>query len=167
MNSEYHILALSTVGIVTLDQASKFYVDKYVALSESIEVVKGVLNITHIRNTGGAFGLLSGVPQPLGSCFFISVSILALIGILYFLKKMGEDKLLALGLSLVFGGALGNLIDRLRMGVVIDFIDLYIKSYHWPAFNVADTCITLGAVLLMLKFMKKAKRCASHIDQNR
>lgn len=167
MNRKYHILALSTVSIVSLDQASKFYVDKYIALNESIEVVKGMLNITHIRNTGAAFGLLSGVPPPLGGYFFISISILALIGILYFLKKIDDDQLLALGLSLIFGGALGNLIDRVRMGVVIDFIDLYIKSYHWPAFNVADTCITLGAVLLMLKFTKKAKRCASHIDQNR
>lgn len=167
MNRKYHILALSTVSIVTLDQASKFYVDKYVALNESIEVVKGMLNITHIRNTGAAFGLLSDISPPLGGYFFISISIFALIGILYFLKKIDEDELIALSLSLIFGGALGNLIDRVRMGVVIDFIDLYIKSYHWPAFNVADTCITLGAVLLMLKFTKRAKRCASHIDHNR
>lgn len=167
MNRKYHILALSTVSIVALDQASKFYVDKYVGLNESIEVVKGMLNITHIRNTGAAFGFLSGVSQPLGGYFFISISVLALMGILYFLKKMDDDELLTLGFSLIFGGALGNLTDRVRMGVVIDFIDLYIKSYHWPAFNVADTCISLGAVLLMLKFTKKAKRCASHIDQNR
>ena len=166
MNRKYYILALSTVSILTLDQASKFYVDKYVALNDSIEVVKGILNVTHIRNTGAAFGLLSGIPPPLGSYFFISISILALMGILYFLKKI-DGELLALGLSLIFGGALGNLIDRVRMGVVIDFMDLYIKSYHWPAFNVADTCITLGAVLSILKFTKKAKRCASHIDHHR
>lgn len=153
MNRKYSILVLSTTGIIPLDQISKFYVDKYMGLNESVEVIGGLLNITYIRNKGAAFGLLSDISVP--SYFFISLSIIALVVILYLLKKTGDEVGFALGLSLIFGGALGNLIDRVRMGAVIDFMDFQIGSYHWPAFNIADACISIGVVILMLKLMRR------------
>lgn len=153
MNRKYFILFLSTIVIVPLDQISKFYVDKYMSLNESVEMIGGLLNITYIRNKGAAFGLLSDMSVP--SYFFVSLSVIALVGILYLLKKIGDEVEFALGLSLIFGGALGNLIDRARMGAVIDFMDFQIGSYHWPAFNIADACISIGVVILMLKLIRR------------
>jgi signal peptidase II len=156
IEKKYVIWFLSTLSIVFLDQLSKFYIEKYVLLNGPVEVVGGLLDLTYVRNAGAAFGLLSRASLPFKSYFFISISILALIGILYFLKKLREEEIgLTLGLSLIFGGALGNLIDRVSIGVVIDFLDFHVGSFHWPAFNIADTAITIGAFLLVLKLIRR------------
>ncbi len=156
IEKKYLIWFLGTLSVVFLDQLSKFYIEKCVLLSGPVEVVKGLFDLTYVRNAGAAFGLLSRASLPFKSYFFICISILALIGILYFLKKLrGEEFGLALGLSLIFGGALGNLIDRVRIGVVIDFLDFYVGSFHWPAFNIADTAITIGAFLLVVRLIRR------------
>jgi signal peptidase II len=114
-----------------------------------VEVIHGFFNLTQVRNTGGAFGIFGGDKGGLGSLLFILVSLIA-IGILLFLFfKMKEEKeMLSFSLSLVLAGAIGNLIDRLHYGEVIDFLDFHLFSYHWPAFNIADSAITTGVILL-------------------
>lgn len=156
IEKKYLIWFLSTLSVVFLDQLCKFYIEKYILLNGPVEVVGGLFNLTYVRNSGAAFGLLSRASLPFKSYFFISISILALIGIFYFLKKLREEEIgLTLGLSLIFGGALGNLIDRASIGVVIDFLDFHVGSFHWPAFNIADTAITIGAFLLVLKLIRR------------
>ena len=113
-------------------------------------VIHGLFNLTYVRNKGAAFGILadSSIRMP----FFITVSIVAMLGILWYIKQFREDQKLAiLSLSLVFSGAFGNLIDRIRLGEVIDFLDVFWGRYHWPAFNVADSAITIGVTLLFIE----------------
>jgi signal peptidase II len=131
--------------IVALDLITKAVILHTVPLYSSIDVVPGFFSITHIHNTGGAFGLLAEQSAGVREIFFILVSSLAMCLILFLYKKTPEThSLLALGFGLIFGGAAGNLIDRLRFGKVIDFLDFYIGSLHWPAFNIADSAITVG-----------------------
>lgn len=146
--SRFRLLAIVSAISVVLDQATKLHIDYHFDLYESVPVIPGLFSLTYIRNQGAAFGILadSSIRVP----FFIGVSTLAMLGILLFLKKRSNGQRLGnLGLALVFSGAAGNLIDRLRLGEVIDFIDVYWRSYHWPAFNVADSAITVGVALLI------------------
>jgi signal peptidase II len=116
-------------------------------------VIHGLFNLTYVRNKGAAFGILadSSIRIP----FFITVSIVAMLGILWYIKQVREDQKLAiLSLSLVFSGAFGNLIDRIRLGEVIDFLDVFWGRYHWPAFNVADSAITTGVTLLFIEMWR-------------
>jgi signal peptidase II len=107
-----------------------------------------------VHNTGAAFGLLAGQPSILRTSFFLGVSFLAMGVVLWMLFRLPPDqKVEHVALSLIFGGALGNVIDRARLGEVIDFIDVYYRSYHWPAFNVADSAITIGVILLMYRVL--------------
>ncbi|HER63026.1 MAG TPA: signal peptidase II [Desulfobacteraceae bacterium] len=146
--SRFRLLTIVSAISVALDQATKLHIDYHFDLHESVPVIPGLFSLTYIRNQGAAFGILSD--SSIRVPFFIGVSILAMLGILLFLKKRNnEQKLGNLGLALVFSGAAGNLIDRLRLGEVIDFLDVYWRSYHWPAFNVADSAITVGVALLI------------------
>lgn len=154
--SRYRNFAIVSLIVVALDQATKLHVDYHFDLYESIPVIPGLFSLTYIRNQGAAFGILaeSSIRVP----FFISVSLLAMLAILWFLKtRHNSQRLGNLGLSLVFAGALGNLIDRIRLGEVIDFIDVYWRQHHWPAFNVADSAITVGVVLLLLETWSEEK----------
>ncbi|MDW7645064.1 MAG: signal peptidase II [Desulfuromonadales bacterium] len=149
------LLAISTV-ILLLDQATKIFIDKRFALYQSLTVVENFFNITYVRNKGAAFGILadSAIRIP----FFISVSVLASVGILWYLSRVHEEqRLLQTALSLVFAGAVGNLIDRIRLGEVIDFLDVHWYQYHWPAFNVADSAITVGVGLLLWDLWKEER----------
>ncbi len=143
-------------GILFLDQISKFYVQKFLKLHESVAVIHDLFSLTHIRNPGAAFGLFANQSLAFRSIFFFSVSSIALVLLLlFFLQAQGEDQFRLNGLSLIFGGAVGNMVDRVRFGEVVDFLDFYVGTFHWPAFNVADSAITIGAALLVLNAMKK------------
>ena len=140
-------LWLSVLAIV-LDQGSKLTVDSLMQLYQSIPVLP-YFNLTYVHNTGAAFSFLSeaGGWQ---RWFFAGLAVLISSGITVWLAKLKpQETLLAIALALVLGGAVGNLIDRLAYGYVIDFIDVYYENWHWPAFNIADSAITLGVVLMI------------------
>jgi len=147
---KYLILLVVSIIIVTLDQITKILILKTMPLHHSFTVINGLFDITHIHNTGGAFGIFAGHNQIFRIIIFHGVSLLSLVFILYFYHKSPiEYPFLLLSLSLIFGGAIGNLIDRFRLGEVVDFLDFYIGSYHWPAFNVADSAVSVGVTILM------------------
>ena len=152
MKTRYLMLACFSSAVITLDQATKMYVHTQFRLSESLAVIRGFFSITYVRNFGAAFNLLSGVTPSFRQIFFVAVPPLALIIILLILRTLSDrDRLQIISLSLVFGGAVGNYIDRLRFRYVIDFLDFHIKSsFSWPAFNIADTAIVCGLGILLL-----------------
>lgn len=144
----HFLFITASAAVLAADQAAKWVILHLVPLHETIAVIPGFLNVVHFRNPGGAFGLFAAQSGfTLGMIFFI-VTLVALGLIIYLYKQTpAGERLLAAGLAFVFGGALGNLIDRLRFGNVVDFIDVYVRDYHWPAFNIADSAITLGIVI--------------------
>jgi len=147
----------SIMGIVLiLDQLTKHFVDTRIRRHETITVIPGFFNLTNVRNPGAAFGILSGIHGAWRSVFFISATIAALIVIAVLIRKTHE-RLLIFAFSLIAGGAIGNVIDRVRYGEVVDFIQWYVKSYYWPSFNVADSAISIGVGLLAIDmfFLKK------------
>ena len=119
---------------------------------EVITVIPGFFNLTYVRNRGAAFGMLAGVPGIWRSAFFIVVTVIAIAAIVLLIRKTSE-RLLVAAFSLIAGGALGNLIDRIRYGEVVDFIDWYVRSHHWPTFNVADSAISVGVGLLVIDML--------------
>ena len=142
-----------------MDQASKYLIDSSMRLHDSIPIINGLFSITYVRNPGAAFGFLAGANPYFRAVFFICVTIAAVILIVYYLKANKlESVLLTTSLSLVMGGAVGNLIDRVRFGEVTDFLDVYLGTHHWPAFNVADSAISVGAVLLLIEMIRRKKQ---------
>lgn len=140
-------LWLSVLAIV-LDQGSKLMVDSLMQLYQSIPVLP-YFNLTYVHNTGAAFSFLSDAGG-WQRWFFAGLAVLISAAITVWLAKLKQNEtLLAMALALVLGGAVGNLIDRLAYGYVIDFIDVYYQTWHWPAFNIADSAITLGVVLMI------------------
>jgi signal peptidase II len=136
-------------GVLVLDQVAKFWVSAVLRLHETRPVITGFLSLTLVHNTGAAFGILAGEHSLLRTWFFLLVSLLAAGVVLWLLWRLRpEQKMEAAALSLILGGALGNVIDRVRFGKVIDFIDVYFRTYHWPAFNVADAAISVGVFVL-------------------
>ncbi len=131
-------------------------------------VVRGLFHLTYVRNKGAAFGILAD--NAIRIPFFITVSIIAMLGILWYIKRIRADQKLAqYALSLIFAGALGNLIDRIRLGEVIDFLDVFWQRYHWPAFNVADSAITIGVTLLFIEMWREDnhKTAAKSANENK
>ncbi len=155
MNSRVRYLLLALVGLIVIvvDQATKYSIVQSMRLHESIPVVPNLFSLTYIRNPGAAFGLLAGSSNAFRMVFFgiTSLFALALLGTILF-RLPQKDWIGQLSIAGILGGAIGNLIDRLRFGEVIDFLDVYIESYHWPAFNVADSAITVGVVCLIIHF---------------
>lgn len=140
-----------SLGTLCADQATKVLVQKSLHLRESIEVIGSFVRITYIHNPKGAFGLPFG-----GKLFFVIISVLASFFILYYLFKIPGEKIWSKGaLALILGGAVGNLIDRFRLGEVIDFIDVGIHTARWPIFNVADSAVTIGVILLVFALLFK------------
>jgi len=143
----------SIVSIVlVLDQLTKYIIEKRFRMFETVNIIPGFFNLTYVRNRGAAFGILSTVPGIWRSLFFISVTIIAIVMIAVLIRKTHE-RLLVAAFSLIAGGAAGNLIDRVRSGEVVDFIQWYVKSYYWPSFNVADSAITVGVGLLVIDML--------------
>ena len=119
-------------------------------LHESVPIVEGVFNLTYVRNTGAAFGLFADLPARVRGWLFTFVSIAALVVLVMLLRSLGPaQQAVRLALVGVLGGAIGNMIDRIRFGEVIDFLDVYWGQYHWPAFNLADSCITVGVIVML------------------
>lgn len=147
---------IAAVGLLA-DQATKLYVDSVMALHQSIPVIDGLFSFTYLRNRGAAFSFLSEASWRLP--FFILVSLIAAVVILVALKKMRDDQKMAQSaLAMIFSGAIGNLIDRVRLGEVIDFLDVYWRNHHWPAFNIADSLICVGVALVALDMLLEEKR---------
>ncbi len=156
LQNKYWVFSLTIFTVILLDQFSKAYVNSVLRLHESWVVIEGFMNITHVRNPGAAFGFLAQASPVFRSLFFVIVSLLAIGLIFHYLVKIQANKpWFFFALSLVLSGALGNLIDRLRFGEVVDFIDIYWTKYHWPAFNVADSAISLGALILILEVLRR------------
>jgi signal peptidase II len=155
-----YIILFATVAVMTLlDFITKAYISSTMFLHESFVVIGGFLNITYVRNPGAAFSFLADAPPVFRFVFFVTVTVLAIILVLtYITRSKIEEPFMTFALSLILSGAVGNLIDRVRFGEVIDFIDVYIGSYHWPAFNVADSAISVGAVILLLEMFRGPKR---------
>jgi signal peptidase II len=158
LNKKYILLGVTTGLILLLDQITKFYVDSSMRLHESIPVIQGLFSITHVRNPGAAFGFLADASPLFRSIFFVAVTVLAIILVLHYIwKSRAREPFLTFALSLILSGAVGNLIDRVRFGEVIDFLDVYIGSHHWPAFNVADSAISVGAVIVFIEITRRGK----------
>jgi signal peptidase II len=155
-NAKYGRFTMVVMAAVAVDQISKAAVLKHMALYKSIAVIPGFFNITHVHNPGGAFGFLAQNGAPWRHWLFLGAVLLALGMILYFHHQTPRSHPnLALGLSLIFGGAIGNFIDRLRFGEVVDFLDFYILNHHWPTFNVADSCVTIGVLIFLAHILFK------------
>jgi signal peptidase II len=148
----------ATFLVILLDQATKAWIISTMRLYDSFVVIGGFFNITHVRNPGAAFGFLAAAPPMFRYTFFIVVTVAAILLILHYLRiSRIESPSLVSALALILAGAVGNLIDRVRFGEVVDFLDVYIVSYHWPAFNVADSAITVGAAILIVVLLQKRK----------
>jgi signal peptidase II len=157
--SRYQTLSIIASVILVLDQATKLYVDANFRLHETVPVIRNFFHLTYVRNKGAAFGILSD--NAIRIPFFITVSIVAMLGIIWYIKRLKDDQKLAVfSLSLIFSGALGNLIDRIRLGEVIDFLDVFWQRHHWPAFNVADSAITIGVTLLFIEMWREDRKKA-------
>jgi len=144
--------------VVLLDQATKLLVERLMALHETMALVPGLLNLTRMHNSGAAFSFLAGAGG-WQRWFFISVALLVSAVIMIWLTRLRRnERWLAAALALVLGGALGNVWDRLAHGYVIDFIDLYYGQWHWPAFNVADSAITIGAAMILIDAVRGGGR---------
>jgi signal peptidase II len=143
-------LSISAI-IVVVDQLTKALVRAKLAEYDSVKVIPGLLDITRAHNTGAAFGILNGVEFPYKAVVMVLVALVALAAVgLYALTLPDEQRMARLGLGMILGGALGNLIDRALTGHVVDFVDVYWRTYHFWAFNVADSAITVGVVLMLL-----------------
>ncbi|MBA4421710.1 MAG: signal peptidase II [Syntrophus sp. (in: bacteria)] len=152
-----NILFLAIAGIVILlDQLTKGWVIATMRLHDAYPVIDGFFNVVYVRNPGAAFGFLAGASPVFRSVFFLAVTLVAILLILHYLRQTRiEEHSLLLSLALILAGAVGNLIDRIRFGEVVDFLDVYVGAYHWPAFNVADAAITIGASLLVILLLGK------------
>ena len=156
LKNRYAKLLLIAGTVCIVDQLVKALIVSTVPVYQTITVIPGFFNLIHIYNPGGAFGFLSGSPSELRHFFFVIASVVAM-GLILFLyaKTPPGHGLLEFGLSLILGGAVGNIIDRIRIGKVIDFLDIYVKGIHWPAFNVADSAITIGIGLFIYHLLFK------------
>ena len=157
MKPRYTIFAaIAIVGII-IDQITKIAVDRSMKLFDSIPIIENFFHLTYVRNKGAAFSFLSNASWRLP--FFITISIIAALVILVAFRKLRDDQRLAhISLAMIFSGAVGNLIDRVHLGEVIDFLDAHWYRHHWPAFNVADSLICVGVFLLAIDMILEEKR---------
>lgn len=141
--------------ILVVDQFSKWLVARELDLHEYRPLVDGLLSLSHVRNRGAAFGILSDADLPYQSILFAGLSLVALLAIAVYAWRLPATAWLPqLALALILGGALGNLIDRLRLGYVVDFVHVYWRDHQWPDFNAADSAITIGVTLLVLDILR-------------
>lgn len=147
---KWPFVATVVAAVVILDQLTKWWIRDNLPLYESFVVIPSLFNITHVRNSGGAFSLLAGMDDAYRAPFFFVMAGLAIAALVYFLREIAvHQRLLLFAVAGVLGGAIGNLIDRATIGAVTDFLDVYWGQYHWPTFNVADSFITVGVVVLL------------------
>jgi signal peptidase II len=157
MKPRYTMFAILTIVGLLFDQATKLFIDRSMQLFDSIPIVTNFFHITYLRNRGAAFSFLAEASWRLP--FFIGVSFVASIAIIIAFHKLRDDQRLAqVSLAMIFSGAVGNLIDRVRLGEVIDFLDVHWYRHHWPAFNVADSLICVGVFLLAVDMLLEEKQ---------
>ncbi len=148
--NKYTRLAIIAGLVILIDQISKAVILNTLPLHESITVISGFFNITHVHNPGGAFGLLADQSPMVRRIVFMGAALAATVVVFFLYRSTPPTHpWLATALALIFGGALGNLIDRFRFHWVVDFLDVFIKTFHWPAFNVADSAITVGIAIFI------------------
>ena len=148
MKQKYTFLFLISGLVVVIDQLTKFLVLTRIPLHETITVIPGFMNITHVQNSGVAFGLFSGGNSNLQQMLLMGAAVIAVCVIFYFYTKTAHElRWMLVGFALIIGGAIGNIIDRIRLSQVVDFIEVYAGRFVWPSFNVADSAISVGIVI--------------------
>jgi len=148
----YLLVAAATLA---LDRWTKALIQKRFDLNESISVIDGFFNITYVRNTGVAFGIFDPLSLPAKSVLLSVFTAFAVVVVItYSVRSPLRNRLLQIALALILGGAVGNLYDRLAYGYVVDFLEFYAGAYHWPSFNIADSAISIGVVLLALEILR-------------
>jgi len=154
-------------GLVCIDQATKWLIAREIPLFASRPVIPGFFSLTHIRNKGAIFGFFSHSGSQAVFLALLAASIVALaLVVFYFVKTPTGERGMKLALSLILAGALGNQVDRLAHGYVVDFLDLYVGTRHWPFFNVADSCISIGAVLLLILLLARKPACSQSSSES-
>lgn len=172
MGRKYLILIVVSLLVIAIDQMTKVYVHSHFELGESITVIPGFFNFTYVRNIGAAFGIFTDSPETFRHIFFLSIPAIAVAIIVYFIYGLPEsERLQILALSSIAGGALGNYIDRIQHGFVIDFLDVHIKNiYSWPVFNIADSAIVIGVgvltILMIQEFFAEKKAVTEQKAKN-
>ena len=159
MKKNIIIFVLGAAVIVLLDQITKAAIGEKFFIHESHTVINGLFNFVYVMNPGAAFGFLAGASETFRRFFFIGITVAVILLIIYYMvKSKSQNTLYVISLTLIFAGAVGNLIDRIRYGAVVDFLDFYIHTWHWPAFNVADSAISLGAKLMFWGMIIQRKK---------
>ena len=162
MKKNLIIFILGAAVVVLLDQVTKAAILKQFVLHESRPVIDGFFNLVYVMNPGAAFGFLASASEMFRYLFFIGITVLVMGLIIYYIVKSDSKNIInIISFTMIFGGAVGNLIDRIRFGSVVDFLDVYIGTAHWPAFNVADSSITIGAVLMIWGMITQRKNEAA------
>jgi signal peptidase II len=157
LKNRWFLFSIIAIAGLIADQLTKLYIDSSMRLFQSIPVLDNFFHITYVRNKGAAFSFLAHTSWRLP--FFITISLVAAVVILVAFARLRDDQKLAqVSLVMIFSGAVGNLIDRVRMGEVIDFLDAHWYEHHWPAFNVADSMICVGVFLLAIDMLLEDKR---------
>ena len=152
----FYLIAL---GIILLDRATKLVIIQTLRLGQGIPVIPGFFDIVFVLNPGAAFGFLATLSDQVRNPLFILISILAVVLIVFYhTRYLRSHRLVSVALGLVLGGAVGNLIDRLYYGMVVDFLDVHAGPYHWPAFNVSDSAISVGVSLMILDMLLDWRR---------
>lgn len=157
--NKYFISSLIAGFVVALDQATKIYVHTQVPMGKILSIVPGFLNISYVRNQGGAFGLFSESSPVVRHILFLLFPIFCVFLILTMIKET-NNKVQIFALGSILGGAVGNYLDRVRFGYVVDFLDCYIRDFHWPTFNIADSFIVMGVCTLL--FFYRTEKSESH-----
>ncbi|MBI3301230.1 MAG: lipoprotein signal peptidase [Deltaproteobacteria bacterium] len=156
MNAKTLTVLLIVGSIIVLDQMTKEIVARTLPLHESVPVLDAFFHLTHERNTGAAFSLLAQAPAWFRQPFFLVATGVAVVALIFFLRQTDStSRLVIVAIAAILGGALGNLIDRIRYGEVVDFLLFHWSGYYWPAFNVADSCITVGVIVLLWSSLRE------------
>jgi len=153
------LFILCAAVVIALDQVTKAAITSRFFMHESYGVIDGFFNIVYVINPGAAFGFLAGASATFRYIFFIGITVIAILLIIYYLVKNKSGSIVTvISLTFIFAGAVGNLIDRIRFGAVVDFLDVYVGTWHWPAFNVADSAISIGAALMIWEMILRRKK---------
>ncbi len=145
MQKKWRIFVAFVLAVIICDQISKLIISRLMYRGQIIPVIPHIFNITYVKNPNAAFGISIGSPV----IMMVLTSLATALLIFYFAKLREKGSLLYVGLALIIGGAIGNLIDRIRMRQVIDFIEIGIRQYKWPVFNIADSCVTIGIIVIL------------------
>lgn len=157
---KFPVPIVSALLLGAVDQASKVWAVRVLPLYEPREIVQGLFGLVHVRNTGVAFSMLSSLDHRWVHPLLILATVLAMGAVLAYIAYLPCRGVAPVGLGLILGGAIGNLIDRARLGYVVDFLDMYWRGHHWPTFNVADVGISIGVVLLLIDMAFTPKESA-------